>query len=69
MCFLVALDKEHSQLDRALYLTPTLSIAKLAYADDCTLPGANAETTTSHLTNLDSHEKSLAGMVISVTKT
>ena len=72
VCFLVALDKllkEHSQLDRGLHLTPTLSIAELAYADDCALPGANAETTTSRLTNLDTHAKSLAGMVISVPKT
>ena len=41
----------------------------MRYADDCVLPGANAETTTSRLTNLDTHAKSLAGMVISLPKT
>ena len=72
VCFLVALDKllkEHSQLDNGLQLTPTLSISELDYADDCALPGANAEITTGRLTNLDTHAKSLAGMVISVPKT
>ena len=46
-----------------------MSIAELAYADDFALPGANAETTTSRLTNLDTHVKILSGMVICVPKT
>ena len=40
-----------------MYITPTLSIAEHASADDRALPGADAETITSRLTNLDTHAK------------